>query len=253
MYTLKKSLGQHFLHDDQMCRKIVAQLNGYDFTNLLEIGPGGGAITKYLYNNLQYNYKAIEIDKEKVDYLLKTYPDIVGKIIESDILKADIPFSAPFAVIGNFPYNISSPILFKILEWEADVELVIGMFQKEVALRVSSGPGSKVYGILSVLMQAFYKVEYLFEVHENCFTPPPKVKSGVLRFTHLGNPWQINDKRKFISIVKAAFNQRRKTLRNALKSMAPASLLPHAIMDKRAEQLSVEDFVWLYAQFINGH
>lgn len=252
MYTLKKSLGQHFLHDEQMCQKIVDQLDYSLPKYLLEIGPGGGAISKYLIRTPAITYKAIEIDIEKVDYLNATYPEIVGKIITADILKADKPFDTTFSVIGNFPYNISSPILFKILEWEPDVNEVIGMFQKEVALRIASGPGSKVYGILSVLMQAFYKVEYLFEVHENCFTPPPKVKSGVLRFTNTHNLHNIADKKKFISIVKTAFNQRRKTLRNALKSMAPADLLLHPIMDKRAEQLSVNDFAWLYNEFING-
>ena len=164
-------------------------------------------------------------------------------LLQQDILTAGMPFNENFAVIGNFPYNISSPILFKILEWEPNVTEVIGMFQKEVALRIASGPGSKVYGILSVLMQAFFKVEYLFDVHENCFTPPPKVKSGVLRFTSLHNPFNIQDKRRFIILVKAAFNQRRKTLRNALKSTLPPEALTGPLMEKRAEQLSVADFV----------
>jgi 16S rRNA (adenine1518-N6/adenine1519-N6)-dimethyltransferase len=165
-----------------------------------------------------------------------------------DVLKADVPFEGPFSVVGNFPYNISSPILFKVLDWEPQVTEVIGMFQKEVALRVASGPGSKVYGILSVLMQAFFRVEYLFDVHENCFTPPPKVKSGVLRFTNLGNPHNITNKKKFIALVKAAFNQRRKTLRNALKGYLPPEALTGPLMDKRAEQLSVADFVLLLAE-----
>ena len=167
-----------------------------------------------------------------------------------DILKADAPFEGAFSVVGNFPYNISSPILFKVLDWEPQVTEVIGMFQKEVALRVASGPGSKVYGILSVLMQAFFSVEYLVDVHENCFTPPPKVKSGVLRFTNLHNPYHIGDKRRFVILVKAAFNQRRKTLRNALKSVIPAERMPaDPIFDKRAEQLSVADFVALYNNY----
>lgn len=251
MYTLKKSLGQHFLHDENMCRKIVDQLNHSPGMNLLEVGPGGGALTKYLLQWPDINYKAIEIDEEKVVYLNKTYPQIQGKIIMKDILKADRPFDSAFSVIGNFPYNISSPILFKMLEWGDDVTEIIGMFQKEVAQRVASGPGSKVYGILSVLMQAFYKVEYLFDVHEQCFTPPPKVKSGVLRCTNLGNPHGIADRRRFIVIVKAAFGQRRKTLRNALKGTLPASALTDTIMDKRAEQLSVADFVSLYNKYGN--
>lgn len=243
---LKKSLGQHFLHDEQMCRKITEQMGHRPGMNLLEVGPGGGALTKYLLKWDDVSYKAIEIDEEKALFLDRAYPAIKGKIILQDILKADMPFTSNFSIIGNFPYNISSPILFKVLEWEQQVNEVIGMFQKEVAQRVASGPGSKSYGILSVLMQAFFKVEYLFDVHENCFTPPPKVKSGVLRFMNTHNPYKIEDKRRFIILVKAAFNQRRKTLRNALKSTVPTAALTGPFMDKRAEQLSVADFVSLY-------
>ena len=249
---LKKSLGQHFLHDENVCRKIVEQVTLTSGLRLLEIGPGGGAITKYLIQLPEIDYKAIEIDTEKVVYLKKTYPQLDGKIITQDILKADIPFDGRFSVIGNFPYNISSPILFKILEWEPLVDEVIGMFQKEVAQRIASGPGSKAYGILSVLMQAFFKVTYVFDVHESCFTPPPKVKSGVLQFNTLHNQFEIGDKRRFIILVKAAFNQRRKTLRNALKSTVPAEMLTGPLMDKRAEQLAVADFVDLYRQLISG-
>ncbi len=243
---LKKSLGQHFLHDENMCKKIVEQLTRQEGMHLLEVGPGGGAITKYLLQWEGIDYKAIEIDEEKVVYLNKTYPQLQGRIIMQDILKADAPFDAHFSVIGNFPYNISSPILFKVLEWEEQVDEVIGMFQKEVAQRIAAGPGSKTYGILSVLMQAFFSVEYVLDVHENCFTPPPKVKSGVLRFINIHNPYGIADKRRFITLVKAAFNQRRKTLRNALKSSVEAELLADKIMEKRAEQLSVDDFASLY-------
>ncbi|MBE2288613.1 MAG: ribosomal RNA small subunit methyltransferase A [Chitinophagaceae bacterium] len=250
MYTLKKSLGQHFLHDENMCKKIVGFVTRTEGMQLLEVGPGGGAITKYLLDWEGVQYKAIEVDREKVEYLNKTYPAINGKIILNDILKADVPFEGQFSVIGNFPYNISSPILFKVLEWEPQVDEVIGMFQKEVALRVACGPGSKVYGILSVLMQAFFKVEYLVDVHENCFTPPPKVKSGVLRFTNQRNPYGIENKRRFIVIVKAAFNQRRKTLRNALKGTIPAErMVDDPVFEKRAEQLSVADFVTLYKNY----
>lgn len=250
MYTLKKSLGQHFLHDENMCKKIVGFVTRTEGMQLLEVGPGGGAITKYLLDWEGVQYKAIEVDGEKVEYLNKTYTAINGKIILNDILKADVPFEGQFSVIGNFPYNISSPILFKVLEWEPQVDEVIGMFQKEVALRVACGPGSKVYGILSVLMQAFFKVEYLVDVHENCFTPPPKVKSGVLRFTNQRNPYGIDNKRRFIVIVKAAFNQRRKTLRNALKGTIPAErMVNDPVFEKRAEQLSVADFVTLYKNY----
>jgi len=250
MYTLKKSLGQHFLHDENMCKKIVGFVTRTEGMQLLEVGPGGGALTKYLLDWEGVQYKAIEVDEEKVEYLNKTYPAINGKIILKDILKADVPFEGQFSVIGNFPYNISSPILFKVLEWEPQVDEVIGMFQKEVALRVACGPGSKVYGILSVLMQAFFKVEYLVDVHENCFTPPPKVKSGVLRFTNQKNPYGIENKRRFIVLVKAAFNQRRKTLRNALKGTIPTErMTDDPVFDKRAEQLSVADFVTLYKNY----
>lgn len=248
-YTLKKSLGQHFLHDENMCQKIVAQLGHKSGMRVLEIGPGGGAITKYLIQWENIDYKAIEIDAEKVQYLYKTYPILKDKIIQQDILLADAPFVENFSVIGNFPYNISSPILFKILDWESQVDEVIGMFQKEVAQRVAAGPGSKASGILSILVQAFFKVEYLFDVHENCFTPPPKVKSGVIRLTNLHNPYQITEKKKFIQLVKAAFNQRRKTLRNALKGTLPPDALANEIMNKRAEQLSVVDFVAIHKQY----
>lgn len=213
---------------------------------LVEIGPGGGAITKYLIELPDVLYRAIEVDDEKVQYLHKTYPVLKDRIILQDVLKADLPFEGNFSVIGNFPYNISSPILFKVLDWEQQVDEVVGMFQKEVAQRVAAGPGSKQSGILSILIQAFFKVEYLFDVHENCFTPPPKVKSGVIRLTNIHNPHQIDNKRKFVNLVKGAFNQRRKTLRNALKSYVPAEVLTHPLMGKRAEQLSVADFVELY-------
>jgi 16S rRNA (adenine1518-N6/adenine1519-N6)-dimethyltransferase len=248
-YTLKKSLGQHFLHDENICRKIVASITKTEGMKLLEVGPGGGALSKYLMSEEGIDYKAIEIDDEKVQYLLRQYPVMADKIIHSDILKASQPFDTHFSVVGNFPYNISSPIMFKMLEWEEQVDEVIGMFQKEVAQRIAEKPGSKLYGILSVLTQAFFKVTYLFDVHENCFTPPPKVKSGVVRFTNIRNPHQIANKKKFIQLVKAAFNQRRKTLRNAWKGTLMPEMLSQEIMNKRAEQLSVEDFVNIYRQW----
>ena len=252
MYTLKKSLGQHFLRDEQVCQKIVELLTYPSGLNLLEVGPGGGALTKYLMTKEGINYLAVEVDREKVDFLVATYPSLSGKIIQQDILTTTVPFAGDFTLIGNFPYNISSQILFRVLEWEEQVQMVIGMFQKEVGARIACGPGSKEYGILSVLVQAFYKVEYLFDVHENCFNPPPKVKSGVLRFTNLHNPWGITEKKRFMILVKAAFGQRRKTLRNALKSTLPPSMLLLPVMEKRAEQLSVAQFVELYKQMV-GH
>jgi len=248
--TLKKSLGQHFLHDENMCRKIVEQVHRTDGLQLLEIGPGGGAITKYLLQWEQVNYKAIEIDDEKVAYLPKAFPAIEGKLIHQDFLKASRPFEGPFSIIGNFPYNISTQILFKILEWEADVDEVVGMFQKEVAQRVASKEGNKAYGILSVLVQAFFTTEYLFDVPPGCFNPPPKVMSGILKMTNARNPYGIEDKKTFIQLVKAAFNQRRKMLRNGLKGIFPPEVLEQDIFTRRAEQLSVADFVGLYNDLI---
>jgi 16S rRNA (adenine1518-N6/adenine1519-N6)-dimethyltransferase len=249
--TLKKSLGQHFLHDENMCQKIVAQVNRIPQLKLLEIGPGGGAITKYLLTWEDTGYKAIEIDDEKVEYLPQAYPAIKGKLIHMDFLKADIPFEGQFSVIGNFPYNISSQILFKLLDWEPQVAEVIGMFQKEVAQRVAAKEGSKTYGILSVLIQAFFTTEYLFDVPPGCFNPPPKVMSGILKMTNARNPFGIEDKKTFLRIVKAAFNQRRKMLRNALKGIFPPAMLEQDIFTKRAEQLSVTDFVGLYRDYLN--
>jgi 16S rRNA (adenine1518-N6/adenine1519-N6)-dimethyltransferase len=248
-YTLKKSLGQHFLHDENMCQKIVSQIDYSSSKKIVEIGPGGGAISKYLIDIEGIEYKAIEIDEEKYHYLESVYPAIKGKIILQDVLQASIPYEGRFSVIGNFPYNISSPIMFKMLDWEPQVTEVIGMFQKEVAERIAAGPGSKTYGILSVLTQAFFKVEYLFDVPPTCFTPPPKVMSGVLRFTNIDNPHKIENLKKFKTLVKVAFGQRRKTLRNALRSTVPAIALTDSLMDKRAEQLSVVDFVYLYRSF----
>lgn len=249
MYTLKKSLGQHFLHDEQMCQKIVHQLTLKDGLNLVEVGPGAGAISKYLLKIPNINYKAIEVDDDKVNYLEQTFPEIKGKLIHQDFLKAAIPFEQQFSIIGNFPYNISTQILFKVLDWEPQVDEVIGMFQKEVAQRVASKEGNKTYGILSVLIQAFFKVDYLFDVHENCFTPPPKVKSGVIRLTNLNNSFEIYNTNKFLKMVKTAFGQRRKTLRNALKPLLTADQLTDDVFNLRAEQLSVANFVKLYNDY----
>lgn len=251
-YTLKKSLGQHFLHDENMCMKIVRQLQLSDSSCVLEIGPGAGALSKYLLQNTTIDYKAIEIDEEKWHYLEQTFPSIKGKVLLEDILTADIPFAGNFAVIGNLPYNISSPIVFRLLDWKSQVREIVGMFQKEVAQRIAAAPGSKQYGILSVLTQAFFNVEYLFDVPASCFTPPPKVVSGVIRMVNIGNPYEIYDYNRFKTLVKTAFGQRRKTLRNALKPLLPQTALQDVIMDKRAEQLSVADFTRLYKQYYSG-
>jgi len=242
MYTLKKSLGQHFLKDENICRKIVQTLQQRHFSQLLEVGPGGGALTKYLLQLADVNFKAVELDTEKVDYLLNSYPELKGKIIHQSFLDIEKPFEGRFTVIGNFPYNISSQILFKILEWKDEVECVIGMFQKEVAHRIAAKEGNKTYGVLSVLIQAFYKVEYLFEVHEKCFQPPPKVKSAVIQLFPIENSLLMRSEKEFFTLVKTAFNQRRKTLRNAVKNLFDAAFLQEELFNKRAEQLSVKEF-----------
>lgn len=245
MYTLKKSLGQHFLKDENICRDIVSSLPVKQDDQVLEVGPGAGAITKYLLELPGINFRAVELDTEKVQYLEKTYPKIKGKLINQDILQTPAPFEGQFSIIGNFPYNISSQIMFRILEWRQQVPQVVGMFQKEVALRIAAGHGNKEYGILSVLIQAFYKVEYLFEVHENCFNPPPKVKSGVVKFTRLEQPLDIASERKFFVLVKTAFGQRRKQLRNPLKTLFDKEYLQDELFTKRAEALTVAEFAAL--------
>jgi 16S rRNA (adenine1518-N6/adenine1519-N6)-dimethyltransferase len=245
VYTLKKSLGQHFLKDENICRKIVEALQEHTFQRLLEVGPGGGALTKYLITLSDIDFKCVELDEEKVNWLLQQYPVLQTKIIHKDFLAIEPPFAGPFTIVGNFPYNISSQILFKVLEWKGSVETVIGMFQKEVAQRVVAREGNKVYGILSVLVQAFFRVEYLFEVHENAFTPPPKVKSAVIRLVPVEKVPEMKSEKQFFLLVKTAFNQRRKTLRNAVKGLFTAEALQDSIFDKRAEQLTVNDFAQL--------
>ena len=245
MYTLKKSLGQHFLKDEQVIEKIIASLQDHPFKNLLEVGPGAGALTKHLIKLPNINFKAVELDDEKVSYLKKQYPVLNDKIIAASFLDITIPFDETFTVIGNFPYNISTQILFKILEWKDAVPVVIGMFQKEVAERAASKPGSKVYGVLSALVQAYYDVEYLFDVEPNCFNPPPKVMSGVIRLTRRTTPLNVKSERAYWVLVKTAFNQRRKTLRNALKGQFSPEELQDELFSKRAETLSIEDFASL--------
>lgn len=245
MYTLKKSLGQHFLKDENICRKIVEQLQKNSFSQLLEVGPGGGALTKYLLQIENINFKAVELDDEKVNYLISTFPDLNSKIIHQSFLDIEMPFEGAFTVIGNFPYNISSQILFKVLEWKNNVECVVGMFQKEVAQRVAAKEGNKVYGVISVLVQAFYNVEYLFDVSEQSFQPPPKVKSGVIRLLPNKETPDMRNGKDFFILVKTAFNQRRKTLRNAVRNLFEIETLEDNIFDKRAEQLSVKQFAAL--------
>ncbi|HPH23202.1 MAG TPA: 16S rRNA (adenine(1518)-N(6)/adenine(1519)-N(6))-dimethyltransferase RsmA [Chitinophagaceae bacterium] len=248
-YTLKKSLGQHFLKDESICKKIVdvvdANLANHAVHQLVEVGPGGGAITKYLLQLPNINFKAVELDAEKVAFLEATYPAIQQKIIHENFLDIQAPFENQFIVVGNFPYNISSQILFKVLEWKEQVPVVIGMFQKEVAQRVAAKPNSKAYGIISVLLQAYYDVTYLFDVTPDSFTPPPKVMSGVIQLQLRNSLYNVKSDKAFVQLVKLAFNQRRKMLRNAVKSVFSAEVLQDEIFNKRAEQLSIEDFAAL--------
>lgn len=242
----KKHLGQHFLTDENIAKKIAdtLQLEGYDI--VLEIGPGMGVLTKYLLEKDIETY-VIEIDTESVEYLNAHYPKLHGKIISKDFLKYNLNEvfnEKPFALIGNYPYNISSQIVFKCLEMRNQIPEFSGMFQKEVAERICEKKGSKTYGILSVLAQAFYDVDYLFTVHENVFNPPPKVKSGVMRMKRKENFQLPCDEKLFFNVVKTAFQQRRKTLRNSLKSFALSdNLKEDTIFDLRPEQLSVEQFI----------
>ncbi|SDD92609.1 16S rRNA (adenine(1518)-N(6)/adenine(1519)-N(6))-dimethyltransferase RsmA [Niabella drilacis] len=245
MYTLKKSLGQHFLKDDNVCKKIVAAVEAEKPEQLLEVGPGGGAITRYLVQLPEVSFRAVELDAEKVQYLTATYPELKDKIIHESILDTAAPFEGIFHIVGNFPYNISTQILFKILDWKEQVPVITGMFQKEVAQRVAAAPGSKIYGVISVLIQAFYEVDYLFDVSEQSFNPPPKVKSGVIRLRRRQTTEPRKSDRAFTVLVKTAFNQRRKTLRNAVKPLFDEATLKDDIFNKRAEQLSVSDFAGL--------
>jgi 16S rRNA (adenine1518-N6/adenine1519-N6)-dimethyltransferase len=245
MYTLKKSLGQHFLKDERVCQKIVEALEEGPLDRLLEVGPGGGALTKYLLQLKEVDFKAVELDQEKVDYLLGQYPVLRGKLIHQSVLDMDIPFDAPFTLVGNFPYNISSQILFKVLDWKDQVQAMVGMFQKEVAQRVVAKEGNKTYGILSVLVQTYFKAEYLFEVSEGAFNPPPKVKSAVIRLLPRKDIPEFASPEHLHKLVKTAFNQRRKMLRNAVRGLFSEKELEDPLFNKRAEQLSVEEFAAL--------
>ncbi|MEM6514981.1 MAG: 16S rRNA (adenine(1518)-N(6)/adenine(1519)-N(6))-dimethyltransferase RsmA [Bacteroidota bacterium] len=242
----KKHLGQHFLKDETVAKQIADSLSLVGYEIVLEIGPGMGVLTKYLLKKDTQTY-VVEIDGESVTYLQANYLNLSGRIIEQDFLKYDLNqifLGKPFAIIGNFPYNISSQIVFKTLEMRHQVPEFSGMFQKEVALRICSKEGSKVYGILSVLTQAFYDAEYLFTVPPNVFNPPPKVDSGVLRLKRKANFTLDCDEKLFFKVVKAAFQQRRKTIRNSLKTFNLSdNLKANTIFGQRPEQLSVAEFI----------
>lgn len=244
MIKPKKSLGQHFLTDENTAKRIVdaLQSNG----NLVEVGPGKGVLTKYLLDRKELNTYFIEMDHKSVEYLHELYPNAKDQVIRADFLKFDLTSlfgDQKFNIIGNFPYNISSQIFFKLLDYRNQVDECVGMIQKEVGERIAAGPGTKKRGILSVLLQAFYDIEYLFTVHEGVFFPPPKVKSAVLRLKRNDVKQLDCDERLFVRVVKTGFNQRRKTLRNSLKSFQITDL--DELLCKRAEQLEVEDFVTL--------
>jgi 16S rRNA (adenine1518-N6/adenine1519-N6)-dimethyltransferase len=253
----KKHLGQHFLRDENIARDIVEALAHTNrYTRVLEVGPGMGVLTKYLLLDKRYSTHIIDIDRESIAYLKQNYPDLQNRIIEGDFLKLDFSTlfdQEPFAVIGNFPYNISTEILFRILDHKNQVPEVVGMFQKEVAERIAARPRNKTYGITSVLLQAYYDIEYLFTVQEHVFDPPPKVKSAVIRLTRNNVEKLDCDEKLFKAVVKSGFNQRRKTLRNSIRSF---TLKPgfenHQYLTQRAEELSVADFVALTNMVATG-
>jgi len=239
----KKYLGQHFLNDRNIAEKIVESILSEPITNVIEVGPGMGVLTQFLTGREGISFKAVEIDAESVSYLRRNFPAFHGCFIHGDFLKMDLSevFSGKMAVIGNFPYNISSQIFFRVLDYRQTIPIVVGMLQKEVARRICSGPGNKNYGILSVLLQAYYHAEYLFEVPPHVFIPPPKVTSAVIRLKRNDRVNLNCDEVLFKKIVKASFNQRRKILKNSL-SIFNVEIQPEFAM-LRPEQLTVEQFI----------
>ena len=242
----KKALGQHFLVDLNIARKIVDAVSD-EVTTLVEVGAGMGVLTQYLIEDRLEQLHVVEIDTESIEYLHNAYPQLGERLVHGDFLRTDLSKFATekMGVIGNFPYNISSQIFFQVLKYRNQVDEVVGMIQKEVAERIAAGPGSKTYGILSVLLQAWYDIDYLFTVHENVFNPPPKVKSAVIRMRRNEVKQLECDEKTFVTVVKQSFNQRRKTLRNSLRSMIPQEIIQDEIFNKRPEQLSVQEFIEL--------
>ncbi|MDX1444712.1 16S rRNA (adenine(1518)-N(6)/adenine(1519)-N(6))-dimethyltransferase RsmA [Lishizhenia sp.] len=245
----KKHLGQHFLTDKNICRKISDQYQKHqDCTRVLEIGPGMGALTDFLLQRGDLEVHVMDIDLESIRYLEENFEALGDRIYDKDFLKTDLQEvmgEEPFGVVGNFPYNISSQILFKCLEYRNQIPEIMGMFQKEVAVRVAEKPGSKAYGILSVLLQTYYDIDYCFTVDEHVFNPPPKVKSGVIRCIRNEREALDCDEKLFFQIVKATFNQRRKTIRNGVKQWIKGKDADHELLTKRPEQLSVDEFIEL--------
>jgi 16S rRNA (adenine1518-N6/adenine1519-N6)-dimethyltransferase len=260
----KKALGQHFLKDLHIAERVVETLSDYKHLPVLEVGPGTGVLTRFLLE-AGHSLSVVELDRESVQYLENHFPELQGRIIADDFLRLDLNslFCSPFCLIGNYPYNISSQIFFKVLDYKDRIPCCSGMLQKEVAERLAAGPGSRTYGILSVLLQAWYDVKYLFTVSEDVFEPPPKVKSALIRIVRNGRTQLGCDGSLFKTVVKTAFNQRRKTLRNSMKPLlgkdCPDYVLP--VFDKRPEQLSVEQFIeltqlssrWLKVQTDTNH
>ena len=245
----KKSLGQHFLTDLSIAERIAHTLDDFKHMPVLEVGPGMGVLTQYLLE-MGLDLTVVELDSESVDYLEATFPQLHGRIIGVDFLKMDLKRlygDSPFCIIGNYPYNISTQIFFKVLEYRDQVKCCSGMLQREVAQRIAEPPGSKTYGILSVLLQAWYDIEYLFTVDEHVFNPPPKVKSGVIRLTRNEVTDLGVDDRMFKRVVKLAFGQRRKTLRNSLKPLfgSQPAVMERDVFRQRPEQLGVNDFIAL--------
>lgn len=245
----KKHLGQHFLKDLSIAEAIADGLSGVGYENVIEVGPGMGVLTQFLLPK-DFKTHVIELDHESVLYLQAEYPQLSQRIHDTDFLHLDLNkvTTENFALIGNFPYNISSQILFKALDYKDQIPEIVGMFQKEVAERIASGPGNKKYGIISVLLQAYYNIEYLFTVHEDVFDPPPKVKSGVIRLRRNHHKKLECNEKFFKQVVKQSFSQRRKTLRNSLKPLIGKSGFEDPLLTLRAERLSVEDFVYLTNQ-----
>ena len=245
----KKHLGQHFLKDLSIAKTIANSLSGEGYKNIIEVGPGMGVLTQYLIPK-EFITHVIELDQESVRYLKAEYPQLSQRIYSNDFLKLNLKkiTDQSFALIGNYPYNISSQILFKALEYKDQIPEIVGMFQKEVAERVASKPGNKKYGIISVLLQAYYNIEYLFTVDPHVFDPPPKVKSGVIRLRRNNTKTLDCNEKLFKQMVKQAFSQRRKTLRNALKPLINKSDFDDPLLNLRAERLSVKDFVYLTNQ-----
>ena len=241
------------MKDSNISKKIVEGLVSKKLNSIIEIGPGMGILTQHLINSKTKTY-FIEIDKESITYLNNVFPEIKDSIINEDFLKIDLAqFKAPIGLIGNFPYNISSQILFKLIENREKIEELVGMFQFEVAKRICAPPGSKTYGILSVLVQAFYSAEFLFSLSPHHFNPPPKVNSGVIKLTKKNTQFLDCDEKLFFKIVKTSFQQRRKTLRNSLKSFnLPINIKEDAIFEKRPEALSVDDFILLTNMIADG-